>query len=228
MSKTSIPEGPRADTRRILAVHRMYRREFGLLPALVRGVKAGDRERAQIVADHVQLMSSFLHEHHSIEDEFMWPKLLSRGSEEARDVGHLMEDQHLGITNGVEEMETRLQAWRDSAASQQGPALTEALDRLMTTLLDHMKVEEERALPMVETYMTADEWEQMGATVVSRMPPEQLTLTVGMVMNANLNLGDAGDAPAAVPTTINDTALEAYTAYARRIHGTATTPRTSG
>ena len=37
----------------MLIVHDMFRREFALMPGLVRGVAAGDRDRAQIIGDHI-------------------------------------------------------------------------------------------------------------------------------------------------------------------------------
>jgi len=45
------------------------RREFGLLPGLVRSVSAKDEERVRIVADHVTLLCGFLHHHHSLISE---------------------------------------------------------------------------------------------------------------------------------------------------------------
>ena len=46
---------PGAKTREMLMVHNAFRREFGLTPALVRGVADGDRQRAETLADHIEL-----------------------------------------------------------------------------------------------------------------------------------------------------------------------------
>ncbi|MEV6868746.1 hypothetical protein AB0M44_48230 [Streptosporangium subroseum] len=53
-----------ADIREMYMVHTVFRWEFALLPALVRGVTAGDEERSQIIADHIGLLNSVLHHHH--------------------------------------------------------------------------------------------------------------------------------------------------------------------
>jgi hypothetical protein len=44
---------PLADARDMFAVHTMFRREFGMSLDLVRGVMAGDAQRAAAVADHI-------------------------------------------------------------------------------------------------------------------------------------------------------------------------------
>src|SRR5215472_7521004 len=94
-----------ADTRDMYVVHTMFRREFGLMAALVRGVTAGDTERAQIVAEHIELMNGVLHHHHAGEDKHLWPRLVHRGSEEVTPVVHLMKDQHEGIGKTIDEID---------------------------------------------------------------------------------------------------------------------------
>ena len=84
--------GRYADTRDMYVVHTMFRREFGLMAALVRGVTAGDTERAQIVAEHIELMNGVLHHHHAGEDKHLWPRLLGRGSEEVAPVASFAPD----------------------------------------------------------------------------------------------------------------------------------------
>src|SRR5665213_3833853 len=67
----------------MVVIHRVFRREFGLLPALIRGVATDDLERAKVVADHAAGLLRFVHIHHSGEDEFLWPVLLERVEVEA-------------------------------------------------------------------------------------------------------------------------------------------------
>lgn len=66
------------DTRDVVLVHRVFRREFGLLPLMVRGVADGDARRADRVARHAREMTEVLHHHHHREDEPLWPRLLQR------------------------------------------------------------------------------------------------------------------------------------------------------
>ncbi|TDD48529.1 hemerythrin domain-containing protein [Nonomuraea terrae] len=69
---------PLADASDMFVVHTMFRREFGSMPGLVRGVAAGDERRAEVVAGHVALINGVLHHHHAGEDAHVWPRLLER------------------------------------------------------------------------------------------------------------------------------------------------------
>src|ERR687885_1972473 len=99
------------DTREMVVVHTAFRRELGAAPELVRGVAAGDRARAQVVGDHVQLLLDMLHHHHVGEDELLWPKLLERVPEELVPVVHLMEGQHELIAQELDTAATVLPGW---------------------------------------------------------------------------------------------------------------------
>ncbi len=59
------------DTRDMLLIHRVIRREVGGLPGLFRATR--DRARAARVAAHASEMLDFLHAHHTGEDELLWP-----------------------------------------------------------------------------------------------------------------------------------------------------------
>ena len=93
---TTINE-PLADARDMFAVHTMFRREFRLMPGLIRAVTAGDTRRATLVADHVALVSGVLNAHHSAEDQHIWPLLRERCPEECAPLIEVMEDQHHAI-----------------------------------------------------------------------------------------------------------------------------------
>src|SRR5262245_29769505 len=82
------------DTRDMIEVHQVFRREFGLTPALVRATAAGDVARAKTVAGHLDLMSRLLAIHHGEEDRQLWPKLPGRVPEQIGPVVVLMETQH--------------------------------------------------------------------------------------------------------------------------------------
>ena len=61
----SQPQADAIDTRDMVVVHTAFRREFGLAPALVRGVAPGDQRRADVVADHLEMLTAMLHHHHA-------------------------------------------------------------------------------------------------------------------------------------------------------------------
>jgi hypothetical protein len=57
---TTPPEVPMADISEMYLVHTMFRREFSLLPDLIRGAGRDAKRRARIGA-HAQLLCQILH-----------------------------------------------------------------------------------------------------------------------------------------------------------------------
>ena len=143
--------GPFADTRDMYMAHTMFRREFALMPALVRGVTAGDMQRSQIVADHIELMVSVLHHYHEAEDKHLWPRLLNRVAAEIVPIVRLMEDQHQVIGAVIAEIDAAKGVWRNTVDSELGDVLADALDELVRHLNEHLSLQEEHILPVVET-----------------------------------------------------------------------------
>lgn len=209
-----IPEELRADTRGMLKVHAMFRREFGLLPALISGVSPGDQERTTLVADHIEFMCSILHAHHTLEDEFLWPRLRDRGADEGVAISLVMETQHSDMAQIIDQLNEQLPRWRHSAGTQHGQALRQAAERLFPALLSHMSVEESRALPMVEKHVTAAEWQRMAEVGRSHVPPEDFPLVVGMMTYAAL------ESAAQMPLSdFERFSLRAFVFYSERVHG---------
>src|ERR1700755_264843 len=153
MSRERIPEGPFADTRRMLEVHAMFRQQFDAVPPLIASVKSNDRERTDVVADHIQFLCAFLHEHHTLEDKFLWPRLKNRGTEEVAEITLLMEDHHSSLARILDQVDDQLRAWRSSAASQHASVLAQSIGQLLPALSDHMSLEESRALPAIERHI---------------------------------------------------------------------------
>jgi hemerythrin-like domain-containing protein len=214
---------PYADTRDMPMVHAMFRREFALLPALVRSVPEKDEERAQIVADHIRLISLVLHHHHSHEDVYLWPLLLARAPREIDPVVHLMEGHHQGIDNILAEVDGALSTWTDGAAHEHGEALAGALERLTAVLFEHMGLEERLMLPLAGRHIFAAEWEKGVAASAAAIPREIGPVLAGMLMYE----GGPDVLPPAMRAVLAEGAPRAYAAYAQKVHGTATPPRST-
>ncbi|WP_329391119.1 hemerythrin domain-containing protein [Streptomyces sp. NBC_01716] len=225
----TVNEEPSVSTREMYMVHTMLRREFSLLPALVREVGAGDRERVGVVAGHAELVASVLHHHHAAEDAYLWPVLLERGPEEIAPVVHSMEEQHAGIARLYTEATTLLDKWRHSAAAGPRDALAGTFEGLLPPLYEHLGDEERRVLPLIDRYITLDEWDRSVQEGGKDTPQELLPLMFGMMMYE----GDPGivaravaNMPPEVRPVIEQAAGEAFRAHSQRVHGT-TTPRRS-
>jgi len=163
-------------------VHTGLRREYGLLPAVVRGVEHGDTERARMLADHIVLLNTLVHRHHTGEDEHLWPKLLMRVPEELVPAVNAVERQHEGIDVAMQAAATLLPDWRDSADGGQAAALADALDLLATRLDEHLHLEEEQVVPLIEEHITASEWSRFVDEGAAGTPPDQGPLIFGMFM----------------------------------------------
>ena len=220
MLKTASPY---ADVSGMYTVHAVVRREFALLPPLVRAVADDERERRQIVADHISLLLLMVHEHHTGEDEVLWPNLLVRAPREVDPLVHLVEGHHERIEAISLDVDALLTAWRDTPVSLVGENLADALERLTAALYEHMSLEEQLILPLCERYIFASEWEKMVADGAARVPVEFGPLVVGMMMYE----GGQDALPPELHHTVGEAAQHAYAIHSKLLYGTETPPRST-
>jgi hemerythrin-like domain-containing protein len=216
-----------ADTRDMHAVHTMFRREFALMPELVRRARA---ERTQIVAEHVGLLSTMLHHHHHAEDVGLWPKLLERAPKECDPIIYVMERQHASIERGLSEIDIALGAWRTSASPETGQALAAAIESTLPVLYEHMGMEEERILPLAEEYITAPEWDSLPQTAIAGIPQEDLAVIFGMIMyegDPEVIQEILAKLPPQAGLALKTLAPQAFALHSQRVYGTATPPRST-
>ncbi len=227
----TIVNEPLADAREMFVIHSMFRREYGLMPGLVREVTPGDGQRAALVADHIDLMNLVLDFHHSGEDKHVWPPLRERCPGESAALADLMEDQHHTIHTYLLRVTEAQQAWRGSASADARDALADAIDQFLAALTEHLALEEERVVPLIGEYVTEAEWNAVAQEAGTELPPEKMPTVFGMLMYEGDP--DAIDTivmhmPAEVQPVIKDLGSQAYTAYATELYGTATPPRVKG
>jgi hemerythrin-like domain-containing protein len=224
----TTPNEPLADARDMFAAHTMFRREFGLMPGLVRAVAAGDKQRSSLVADHIAVVSSVLNHHHYGEDQYVWPRLRERCPDDCAPLVDVMEDQHHAIHHGLLQVAQAGDAWRDSAAADARYTLAGAIERLLPVMNEHLALEEERVVPLIEKYVTQAEYGRVAQEQGAEVPPDKLPAVFGMFMYeadpAAIDLAIA-DMPAEVQPVIRDLAPKAYAAYAEELYGTPTPPR---
>lgn len=221
-------KAPGEMTRAMIMVHTGFRREFGLMPSLVRAVTDGDRQRAAIVADHIDLLSTALHDHHHGEDQVLWPLLLKRCPTDLAPVVHRMQEDHHRIAGLSSELAHTLTAWRTNADANKRAAAAGILDQLLPVLREHLGMEVQLVMPLVEHHISAAEWNKMSAVHSNKRTPNQIALTFGMVMYE----GDPAaiqdhlkDLPPATRPVFEQAARTAYAAYAKTLYGTSTPPR---
>jgi hemerythrin-like domain-containing protein len=214
-----------ADVRDMLVVHQAFRNAYERMPGLVREVVPGDVARAKTVADHITLIEDFLHLHHKGEDELLWPKLQERAPSELRPTLKLMEEQHVVIDKLLTESASLLAAWRRDANTAEGEKLAELLTRLGAGLAEHLAIEEEKILSLVDKYVTAKEWHQLGDHAINGLPKSKLPIIFGMLAQlaepavVTLMLSTAPLIPRLIMPVLGP---RAYASHAKRVYGTAT------
>lgn len=216
---TSATIGPAA-TVEMRALHSVFRREYATAAALVRAVPPGDVARAQATDSHLKLIERFLHHHHSLEDEKLWPKLLNRVPVEIAPVVELMESQHEVVDDCLTRAMALREQWRTTADPTVGEQLADLYRRLHTALVEHLDAEESRVMPLVETTITEAEWAELAKSGQSAFPGREGLLVFGMIQR------DAGDdviaqmlraAPAPVRYLMPKLARRSYHKHTRRL-----------
>lgn len=213
------------DTRDMLVIHDSIRRQFGQATSLVRGVDAGDTDRAAVVADHLDLLGALLHHHHVGEDRLLWPVLEPRVPADVAETVVRMERQHEGIAETQERVTAALAAWRATAGEAERETLATAWADLLARITDHLAAEEQYILPLAAALMTPAEWQRLGEEGISGLPRRQLPLVFGMVMyraDPEVIKGMLSHAPLVPRLLMPWLAPRTYARYARRLHGTAT------
>ncbi|MFC0112479.1 hemerythrin domain-containing protein [Kibdelosporangium aridum] len=217
-----------ADVRDMYMAHNMFRREFSLVPGLLRGVPEGDTRRSEVVGGHIDLLCRILHAHHEGEDMVVWPRLHERAGTEAAKIVSTMEGQHATIEKLLTRVEDLLPAWQ---ATARGPReLADVFEELYIALNEHMTMEENHILPLAEKYITELEWRELGGHGMDSFSKSELPLCFGLVMyetDPAVIKHVLEDKPLLVRLLVPRIAPRKFAAHAKRVHGTATPARVS-
>lgn len=174
----------RPDTAEMVFVHNSFRKQFGNLPGLVRGVAPGDRERAGVVVEFLGELTTALHHHHEGEDELMWPLLLERAPMDSALILR-MEEQHERIAELYRRAEHTAPTFTARADADSADALASTLTELNDALGEHLHDEEVHILPLVEKVMTVPEWEALGERGRAGIPKDRMLVFLGFLFDAN-------------------------------------------
>lgn len=162
-------------------VHRVFRREFVLVPQLVRQVAAGDTARAAVVAGHARLVLGGLDMHHTGEDMLLWPKLLERATPSA-DLIHRMERQHHRVEELIEQLGESLDRWEAEARPAVRDEVAATFDEFREALFEHLDEEERYILPLAERHITQAEWNGLGEHGMEKVDKRQLPVLFGAML----------------------------------------------
>src|SRR4051794_20456774 len=166
---------PLTDVHDMVVVHRAFRREFRLVPGLVRAVPAGDTARTAVLAGHARLVLEGLHLHHTSEDDLLWPLLLERCPPDA-DLVERMEAQHSAVDGYIQQLTPALARWESEARPAVAEEVASTFEALHAALVEHLDEEEREILPLAVRHVSQEEWSRLGEAGVEKMTRQQLPL----------------------------------------------------
>ena len=181
MSAPTTTATERPNVQEMLVVHKVFRREFALIPLLVRRVAPADTAQAGRIAEHTRLVLDGLHMHHTGEDELLWPLLLERATP-STDLVHRMQAEHARVEELTGRLDELLPRWADGASPEIGSELADTLLDLRETLVGHLDEEEREILPLAAAHLSVAEWNAMGEHGRDAMSRAQLPLMFGAML----------------------------------------------
>jgi iron-sulfur cluster repair protein YtfE (RIC family) len=140
------------------AAHDAFNRD---LTRLVEAAERGHGFHPSAVATW-QRFSRQLHTHHTAEDTALWPRLHQVATGRETEILADMEAEHAAIDPRLERIDAAI-------AERDDTALLGQLQALGTELTDHMRHEEESALPLLERRLGAAGWETFTADIRQRV-----------------------------------------------------------
>ena len=184
-----VPSAKICDASGMIDIHRMFRRNFGEGPTLVRGVTAGDVAHAEVVAVQLTTTSLGLHAHHEGEDERLWDALEERAPKCTIHVER-MKQQHAVMLVHLTELDDALPAWRKSASAQDAAPVLAALDGINAALEVHLPDEETHIVPVMERTITQNEIDWYSEHGRRSVPKGQTWNQLGGILAAQPDGGD--------------------------------------
>ncbi|MFB9469635.1 hemerythrin domain-containing protein [Nonomuraea salmonea] len=214
----------RADSREMIAVHDMFRREFSAMPDLAENVRPGDGGHAAVVAGHVEFVAGLLHAHHAAEDALLWPKLQDRAPGDVAPLLDTMQSQHDEIDHRLDAVAAAIKQWRATPDQPSHEAAVRSLRDLLPVLREHLAAEESAILTLIDEHLTAEEWAEVGRHGLAGLPPSSHTLLFGMLLHdldPELYELVRGTVPPEIFDVVSAVGPQEYAAHRERLLGRA-------
>lgn len=216
--------GVLTDTGDMQIPHSIFRGEFRRAPGMVRNVPDGDAHRAGVVAGHLQFMLEGLTDHHTAEDELLWPRLQERVHGEVEHIIGVMESQHAQIHEMSETLASQVESWAADASSTRRDAVAGTCDSAISLLEEHLGAEEREILPLAARAISQSEWDEIGERAMGALPQDKRMLVLGTIRYwapPEQSAAVASDIPRPVRPFVTALADRAFRKEAIAVHGTA-------
>jgi hypothetical protein len=210
-----------ADSRDMIGVHLCFRREFGALPGAVRRVAGPD---TGAVVRHAEFLVNLMHHHHRGEDTGVLPRLQERCPDDVRPIVDVMKSQHAGLDTALEEIRAAARRWANGGSAESRESLASAAERLIPALTEHLDLEEAEVLPLIDRYLTDEEWAAVIKDEAATIPKSRLPLIFGMVLydaDDVMRAAMKANIPRGMWSVYSRLARRAYKKHAQRVFGTS-------
>ena len=167
--------------RQMPLIHRIFRRELPSLRTTVGEVPPTGVERARSVAGHLRFVLDGLHHHHTNEDEMVWPLLVDRVGLDAPLVER-MAQQHGQIDDAMKQVRQAVDPWAERPVGTATATLVSRLGVLIEALQAHLDEEEGVVVPLIDQYLTREEWEEMGRKGFEKFAPKERPIAMGQLV----------------------------------------------
>jgi hemerythrin superfamily protein len=217
--------GVLTDTGDMQVPHSVFRGEFRRAPGMVRNVQEGDAHRAGVVAGHLQFLLEALTDHHTAEDELLWPRLQERVHADVEPIIGVMESQHAQIHRLTETLNGQLVSWATDPSIAHRDAVADICDSALALLEEHLGAEERDILPIAARAISQSEWDEIGERAMGALPKDKRMLVLGTIRYwapPERSAAVASDIPRPVRPLVTALADRAFRKEAVAVHGTAT------
>lgn len=186
----AVPRGEKTcDARGMAEIHRLFKAGFGEGAALVNGVAEADAAHADVVGDHLAMLSTSLHAHHEGEDARLWGPLEQRAPACAMHVER-MKAHHAELLVHLVALDAALPAWRVSGRTADAASVLGALDGVNAALAVHLPDEEANIVPVMERTLTQAEVDWFGEHGRKATPKGKTFEQLGAILAAQPDGGD--------------------------------------
>jgi len=165
----------------MVLVHRVFRRELGLLPALVQAVLPGDGARSALLADHCRELTTALRHHHKAEADLLWRRLRDRQALPF-DVEEQLLTWHRTHAELIGELDALLPLWRPEPQPDLQAVISDILTELAAAVNSHLDAVEEYLLPAVDQHFTTGEWRSLGLRAARWIPLHRMAWLLGAML----------------------------------------------
>lgn len=188
--------------------HDALRRDLERIVRLTEGTD-DDPKHVLRTAAGWQMFTSYLHVHHTTEDEMLWPPMRLALAPDSAGAALLdaMEAEHSAIDPLLAGIDAAL-ANRDSSLGRLG----ELTDALSVALRAHLAHEEKDGLPLIDATITAEQWQAFSAAGANRLSSDVSRLMPWIFEGAapEVTASMIGRLPAPLQQAYRDQWLPAY------------------